>query len=397
MKKILLFIFIFFTTCIFSSFAKEKNASICNNKDKIKESFYISKINGEILVKKYKPGRRLKNSKDKIVIIWNFGEGNAEKYDGMCPEQINIFSDLAGVKIGNKETIFFHNGELRKSSGGGHFDCNFEWFQKTQIIDQQINVGKKPSAEEMLIDRANLMKLTGEEYNNAFDDKYWSCINVRHSVSMVEERYKKMRGILKRFIKSGVPANQIFVSGISAGGVDAVRSSGEYSGTLMNAGIAIYPFNWDHHPGGGRRTVYINQVKSFKKLNILMINGNSNGSPARFMRSEYMQWMKIIPGVEWIETPSINQNNKIITPDGKECKIKKKWGTKSIEWFAKSGNRTYNFDDFENKKSNLTYNQEEYEKVKNWPDGHEMINHQCFRYYWPQVIDYITRRLEIMQ
>ena len=48
------------------------------------------------------------------------------------------------------------------------------------------------------------------------------------------------------------------------------------------------------------------------------------------MRPEYMLWMKDIPGVEWLETATYNEENQVITPDGKKCNHKGRWDKNSI-------------------------------------------------------------------
>ena len=94
---------------------------------------------------------------------------------------------------------------------------------------------------------------------------------------------------------------------------------------LINAGIPFHPAAWGVAAAGGRRTWYVDQVKSAKRLDILYINSNSDGTGARHMRPEYMLWMKDIPGVEWFETATYKEKNKVITPDGKKCNHQSKW------------------------------------------------------------------------
>jgi len=51
-----------------------------------------------------------------------------------------------------------------------------------------------------------------------------------------------------------------------------------------------------------------------------------------------MLWMKDIPGVEWLETATYNEKNKVITPDGKKCNHQGRWDKNSITRDADWGN-----------------------------------------------------------
>ena len=45
----------------------------------------------------------------------------------------------------------------------------------------------------------------------------------------------------------------------------------------------------------------------------------------------------------------------------------------------------------------MSYDYMLWEKAKDRPDAHDMVNQKCIQYYWPQVLDYITRRIEATQ
>ena len=117
-----------------------------------------------------------------------------------------------------------------------------------------------------------------------------------------------MEGIIKNFINAGVPPNQIFVSGVSAGGADAIRSAVHYGGKLINAGIAFHPANWGQHKSGARRTIIVEEMKSVEQLDLLVVNSNNDGTGARKIRPEDSQWMLEIPGVEFLVTADDGYN-----------------------------------------------------------------------------------------
>jgi hypothetical protein len=121
-------------------------------------------------------------------------------------------------------------------------------------------------------------------------------------------------------------------------------------------------------------------MKNAERLDMLYINSNADGTEARKMRPEDSLWMKEIPGVEWLETASYNENNEVITPDGKKCNHKGKWTIGSLYH-----DRTH------------TYDSKLWATAKDRPDAHDMVNQKCIQYYWPQVLDYITKRIEATQ
>ena len=352
MKKILLIsILIFFGLGNIAFAETGKNLNWCDTNTKIKYPFYI---HGKGKIKKHKSTDALENAKDKIVIIYNYGGGNAQKYNGICRVAAKNFAGLAGHKIGNKETIWWYNDELKKAGGGGNkpfWKCNDDvWPAEGKIIDQPQD-----------------------------DGNYWKCINAAIPNWNAYKRFQKTVEVVENFIAAGVPPKQIFVSGVSAGGQDAVLMA-VHHGDKINAGIPFHPAAWGNAPAGGRRTWYVDQVKSAKRLDILYINSNSDGTGARHMRPEYMLWMKDIPGVEWLETATYNEENKVITPDGKKCNHQGKWNKYSI---------TYDKD--------WKYDKELLKIAKKRPDAHDMVMQTCIQYYWPQVLDYVTKRVKATQ
>ena len=348
MKKIFLFLFLFFIGFSTSAIAETgKNLNWCNSSTKTASPFYID---GAGKINKHKSTDTLEDPKNKIVIIYNYGGGNAQKFNGICPAAAKNFAGLAGHKVGSKETIWWFNAELKGAGGSGNepfWKCNDDvWPSEGKIEDQPQD-----------------------------DGKYWKCINAAIPNWNAYKRLNKTVEVVENFIAAGVPPKNIFVSGVSAGGQDSVLMAVHHADKI-NSGIPFHAAAWGVANAGGRRTWYVDQVKSAKRLDILYINSNSDGTGARRMRPEYMLWMKDIPGVEWLETATYNEKNKVITPDGKKCQHKGRWDKNSIDRDADWG-----------------YDKELMKIAKKRPDAHDMVNQTCIKYYWPTVLDYITRRV----
>ena len=340
-----------------------KNLNWCKQNTKIKYPFYIYGEKGKI--KKHKSSDALENAKNKIVIIYNYGGGNAQKYHGICRVAAKNFAGLAGHKIGNLETIWWYNDEIKKAGGGGNkpfYKCKEDgpWGQDGAITDIPSNVGKH----------------------------FWKCIKAAVPEWNAEKRFQMMEGIIKNFINAGVPPNQIFVSGVSAGGADAIRSAVHYGGKLINAGIAFHPANWGQHKSGARRTIIVEEMKSVERLDLLVVNSNNDGTGARKIRPEDSQWMLEIPGVEFLVTADDGYNLmkpndyegdfNIYTPDGKKCNHKGKWTKNSL-----------------NQEQRFLWHLDKDKIKKRW-DSHDMVNQKCMQYYWPQILAYIEKRIKAL-
>ena len=118
MKKILLVTFLLSISFSATAYAETgKNLNWCKQDTKIKYPFYI---HGKGKIKKHKSSKKLKDAQNKIVIIYNYGGGNAQKYHGICRKAAKNFAGLAGHKIGNLETIWWYNDEIKKAGGGGN-------------------------------------------------------------------------------------------------------------------------------------------------------------------------------------------------------------------------------------------------------------------------------------
>ena len=120
MKKILLILFLFTVGFSTAAYAETgKNMNWCKTDGKTRSPLYLANVNGKIKKVKHKSTDALENPENKIVIIWNYGGGNAQEFNGYCSAAIKNFAGLAGHKIGDKETIFWFNFELRKAGGEG--------------------------------------------------------------------------------------------------------------------------------------------------------------------------------------------------------------------------------------------------------------------------------------
>ena len=105
MKKLLLALFLFsigFSTAAYAETGK--NLNWCSS-GKMKYPFYIQGEKGKI--KKHKSSDALEDAKNKIIIIYNYGGGNSQKYHGICRKAAKNFAGLAGHKIGNLDTIWW--------------------------------------------------------------------------------------------------------------------------------------------------------------------------------------------------------------------------------------------------------------------------------------------------
>ena len=91
----------------------------------------------------------------------------------------------------------------------------------------------------------------------------------------------------------------------------------------------------------------------------------------------------LVLGLLWCNTgiaETFNEENKVITPDGKKCNHQGTWDKYSITMDANWG-----------------YDKELLKIASKRPDTHDMVMQTCILYYWPQVLDYVTKRVKATQ
>ena len=170
-------------------------------------------------------------------------------------------------------------------------------------------------------------------------------------VSKQEKRQKAILGTVEKFLALGVPPNQIFLTGYSAGGWAALTLAAT-AGEKFNAAIAFSPAfagKWRSRSEGWEafRAVQIDRIKSPANLQALVF-AHPNDS---FETPESLVFLKEFEGVEFIELP---RNPKRL--GGKWC------------YYA-----------------NITW------RIR---DGHDIYQASCFQIYAPRIVDYIQRRLK---
>jgi len=106
MKKILLVTFLLSISFSATAYAETgKHLNWCKQDTKIKYPFYI---HGKGKIKKHKSSKKLKDAQNKIVIIYNYGGGNAQKYHGICRVAAKNFAAFPVAIFPAQRTHFFN-------------------------------------------------------------------------------------------------------------------------------------------------------------------------------------------------------------------------------------------------------------------------------------------------
>ena len=336
-------------------------------KNKYKSGFY-SCVNGKF---KHKSGTKVKDPQNTILIIYNHGGGFGQPDQKEPDRKSRLLATcgLGGIKIGDKETIMWNNKEM---GGGGE-----KWGGAAGPIDY---APKGTLIWQKCMMKAKLVLRTMEDYElkeepMTPETSFYKCIMTNFN-SM--KRFEKTVELVKMFIDQGVPPKQIFIIGVSAGGWDAVRMSGLYgNGKLINAGIAVDPGGWYFNAWGtpgGIYWFYMKEVrdKYTKPLPLLFFGMNSTDIGATAATYDDMKWIKE-KGGEMIKFPEISMDKNVLKKgkredkeyflDGVECKIRNR---------ANRGIGSY------------------FEAAS----GHAFFYSACFPHYNPQIIDFITKKMQ---
>ena len=337
--------------------SKMKNVNI------YKSGFY-SCVNGKF---KHKNGTKVKDPKNTILIIYNHGGGFGQP-DQKEPDRksrLRATCGLGGIKIGDKTTIMWNN---KKMGGGGKWGGargpgGWAGPKGTKIWQKCQHLGryKHRNLEEYEKNRSIL-----NPENNFFE-----CIMTDFNGF---KRFEKTVELVKMFIDQGVPPKQIFIIGVSAGGWDAVRMAGLYgNGELVNGGIGIDPGGWyNMQPPGNIYWFYMSEAKNkYKKpLPVLFMGMNTTDVGAARAKYDDMKWIEGMGGemVKFVELDikALKAKKEGATEyylDGVECKIRAR-AEHGIGKFYKAAS------------------------------GHAFAYSACFPHYHPQIIDFITKKMQ---
>jgi hypothetical protein len=332
-------------------------------KNKYKSGFY-SCVNGKF---KHKSGTKVKDPQNTILIIYNHGGGFGQPDQKEPDRKSRLLATcgLGGIEIGGKTTIVWNN---KKMGGGGKWGGargpggwagpkGTEIWQKCQHLGRYQN----RNLEEY---EKNIVKQNPE--NNFFE-----CIMTNFNGF---KRFEKTIELVKMFIDQGVPPKQIFIIGVSAGGWDAVRMAGLYgNGELINGGIGIDPGGWyNMQPPGNIYWFYMSEAKKkYKKpLPVLFMGMNTTDVGAARAKYDDMKWIEDMGGemVKFVEldVKALKAKEEGATEyylDGVECKIRARAEHGIGKWYEAAS-------------------------------GHAFAYSACFPHYNPQIIDFITKKMQ---
>ena len=311
-------------------------------------------INGDAFI--YSDGKKVKVIKgtdipdpaNKIIMIFNKGGWKVEQgqYSGECrdfvPKQLG---QISGTKIKGKELVLFINGRLHKAGGADGHAC-------------------------------------GWKFKGAFHQPWYDCIFENWGIP---NRVNVNKEIIEELVAKGTPRNQIFMSGLSCGGIDTLRHKGLHPEDF-NATISFMPNCWDRKPDTPLRKMQIDELKSFKKIDALVFTSPVDGEPDWHSNSEWMKKdLKNIPGLQWVDTPG--HTGKNITINGKKCNITDKMkGGWEEAW--PEGKEKLTSD-----KKFIKVDKKLYKEMKKKAAGHYLISYSCFNYYHPKIIEYINSKI----
>ena len=177
MKKLIITISIFFTLI---SLAEARE---CKSGD-IKGDAFIYSDGKKVTVIK---GTDIPNPENKIIMIYNTGGWKVEKKWGVCkdflPKQLG---QISGTKIKSKELVLLLNGNLHKAGGDDGYKC-------------------------------------GWKFKGAWHKPWYDCVIAEWAIP---KRVKVNKDLIDKLVSKGTPRNQIFMSGLSCGGIDTLRHKG---------------------------------------------------------------------------------------------------------------------------------------------------------------------------
>ena len=322
----------------------------------IYKSGFYSCVNGKF---KHRTGKKVKDPKNTILIIYNHGGGFGQRDQSEPDRKSRLLATcgLGGIKIGDKTTIVWNNKEMGgggKWGGGGN---------ETKIYKKCDHLGR---FKNRTLEEYEKNKNISNAENNFFE-----CIMTDFNAM---KRFEKTVELVKMFNEQGVPPKQIFIIGVSAGGWDAIRMAGLYgNGELVNGGIGVDPGGWWRGvPPDNIYWFYMSEVKNkyTKPLPVMFMGMNSTDIGDSRATFDEMKWIKDVGG-EMVQFPeydmkAMKAGKKGATEfylDGVECKIRARAKT-GIGLFYKGAR------------------------------GHAFFFSACFPHYNPQIIDFITKKLQ---
>ena len=336
MKKLILTISIFFTLI---SLAEARE---CKTGD-IKVDAFIYSDGKKVTVIK---GTDIPNPENKIIMIYNTGGWTVKKKWGECKDFLpKHLGQISGTKIKGKELVLMLNRRLHKAGGDDGYDC-------------------------------------GWKFKGAFHKPWYDCILENWGIS---KRVDVNKEIIDELVSKGTPRNQIFMSGLSCGGIDTLRHKGLYPEDF-NATISFMPNCWDRNPNTPIRKMQIDELKSFKRIDALVFHSPVDGEGD--WRSNSV-WMKKdlgnIPGIKWIDTPG--HTNRKIFVNGKDCKVREKMkGGWEEAWPEGKEKLT-------SEKKFVVLDKKLQKEMKKSAAGHQLVKYSCFSYYHPEIIKFIESRM----
>ena len=279
------------------------------------KSGFIFNDGGKI---KYIEDYKITNAENTILVIYNHGLVAVKQKWCNWPSNVRQISKLSGQKINGKEIKVFMNCEHTRV--GGKL-CN-----KDQFIDL-----------------------------HKFSEDKALCKNVVYF-----NRKQATVNLVKKFIKEGIKPKNIFTTGASWGGWNALRIAA-FNSELINSSVAINPACCDLKINQKEGSVqakefkwFSYQLKSTKKINALVLSSYAD----RFETPESIGFLKNIEGIKFIKLPGFDEEKKEISIEGIVCR-----------WDSQGQNN---------------------KKIMN---GHLIFNSSCFNPYVDVIKNYIASRI----
>ncbi len=264
----------------------------------------------------------------------------------------------------NKIIIIYNHGQ-NKNDGAIKNECIWvsQIRNQASLVDMEIN-GKK-----IMVYNFCTNHLAGD----MSPKKYWKFKEPYKGIHKLDKRIEKNLELVDKFVKIGVPRKQIIISGHSCGGLltlmllsahpDKVgggisymqacygKLSKNYKVKKVGSEEALAKFA-KKYPGGAE--LRQRQIDNIKKSNDVPVLAFTH--PKDKYEGLLSDWLEEVPGVKRIV---ISEDFKI---NGKNCVMK------GNDWEEKVSER------------------------KN--AGHEMNQADCFQYYNPIILDYISSRIK---
>ena len=178
----------------------------------------------------------------------------------------------------------------------------------------------------------------GWKFKGAFHKPWYDCLMEGWGIS---KRADVNKEIIEELVSKGTPRNQIFMSGLSCGGIDTLRHKGLYPEDF-NATIAFMPNCWDRKPNTPVRKMLVDEMKTFKKLDSIIFSSPVDGGEDWKGNYQDLKWIGDIPGATMIELPGHNTNNgREISVNGELCRDLKRMHGGWEEVWPEGKKKTY--------------------------------------------------------